>query len=74
MHKMTYRKAYVTCTWDYNLIVVQLFGEWMVCICLILFELCRREKKKERKKERGKKKKRSKIEIFVFDFLYCEEK
>ena len=39
------------------------------------FELCMREKKKKKKKkETRKEKKNSKIEIFAFDFLDCEEK
>ena len=68
-HKMAYRKACVTCFWGHNslilactqlqpkkgrsLIVVQSFGVQLVCIRLILFELCVKEKKKEeeRKKE-----------------------
>ena len=32
-----------------SLIVAQLFGVWFVCIHLILFELCVREKKKKKK-------------------------
>ena len=47
--------------------VVESFGVQTVCIRLILFELCTREKKK-------KKKKKNKIETFAFDFLDCEEK
>ena len=72
MHKMACRKATTTCVWGHNplilacmllwlgkgrsLIVVHSIGMWMVCICLILFELCVRskKKKKERNKERRK--------------------
>ena len=51
------------------MIVAQSFGVRIVCIRLILFELCVKEKKK--KKERRRKKKNSNnIEIFGFSFLY----
>ena len=52
-----------------SLLVVQSFVVWIVCIHLILSELCVREKKKEEKKQ-----KKNKIKIFAFDFLACEEK
>ena len=51
------------------MIVSRSFGVRFVCIQLIVFEICVKEKKKE---ERRRKK--NKIEIFAFDFLDCEEK
>ena len=73
---MAYRKAYTTCDWGHNLlilactqlyprkgrslIVVQLFGVEFICIRLILFEICMRENKKKKKKERKKERKKEK--------------
>ena len=48
------------------------FGVCIVCMCCILYDLCLMEKKKEERKKKEEKK--NKIEIFVFDFLDCEEK
>ena len=55
--------------------VVQSFGMQIVCIGLILFELCVSEKKKEEEsKKKVRRRKKNKIEIFTFNFLNCEEK
>ena len=59
------------------MIVEHSFGMWIARIRRILFELCLIEKKEEeerKKKKERRRKKKSKIEIFTFDFLDCEEK
>ena len=56
---------------------MQSFGARIVCIRLILLELCVRENKKEEEEEEERRKKeerKNKIEIFAIDFLDCEEK
>ena len=57
------------------MIVPQSFGERFVCIRLILFELCVKEKKKNKKEaEERRRRKKNKIKIFAFDFLDCDTK
>ena len=60
------RRSYLACSSnaEKSLVVEQLLGVQIVCICHTVSELHLREKKKEGKK--------NKIEIFTFNFLNCE--